>query len=116
MSAARSLLPVRRAAALLLADDYMTCMGHLLDQSRERFVALGAEFNWRMRVEDGGDYSHTFRKEARNLIQTDWIWRVGATGRILLGLIVPWKAVRRLLPGRKNCCCDSPNGVHSCTT
>lgn len=66
ISAARSLPPARQAAALLLADDYITCMGSLLDQSREPFIALGAKFEGAC-AQDGGDYGHTFRQEAEKL-------------------------------------------------
>jgi hypothetical protein len=62
MNAAKDLPPQRRAAAFLLADDYMSCMEDVVYKATERFVALGAEF-------DRGEYLHTFRRAAEKLNQ-----------------------------------------------
>jgi len=78
LNAAKALTPLRRAAALLLADEYMSCIDELPDAARERFIALGAEFNGGC-AEDGGEYGHSFRKEAEKL---DPNGRVGAWGQL----------------------------------
>jgi hypothetical protein len=62
MIAAKDLTPQSRAAALLLADDYMTCMKDVVYKAPERFAAIGAEF-------DRGEYSQTFRRGAEKLDQ-----------------------------------------------
>ncbi len=60
MNAAKGLPRQRRAAALLLADNYMTCMNDVVYKAPERFEALGAELV-------RGEYSQTFRREAEKL-------------------------------------------------
>jgi hypothetical protein len=62
MNAAKDLPRQRRAAALLLADDYMTCMQDVVYQAPERFAAVGAGF-------DRDGYSQTFRREVEKLDQ-----------------------------------------------
>ncbi len=78
MGAAKRLPPPRRAAALILADDYMTCLDNLPDESRQPFIDLGAKFDGGC-AEDGGEYGHTFRREAEKL---DPDGRAGAWGQL----------------------------------
>jgi hypothetical protein len=62
INAAKDLPRQRRAAALLLADDYMTCMNDVVYKAPERFEALGAEFY-------RDEYGQTFRRGAEKLDQ-----------------------------------------------
>jgi len=68
LSAARNLTPVRRAAALLLADFYVTCAGTASDRDplQNRLIQLGAKYETRD-PRDGPDYTHNFREQAEGL-------------------------------------------------
>ena len=68
LAAARSLAPVRRAAALLLTDFYITCAGTSPDSDplQKGFMELGAKYETRS-PEDGPDYAHNFREQAERL-------------------------------------------------
>ena len=60
LKAAEELPRQRRAAALLLADGYVTCMEDAVYQAPERFAALGAR-------SERGEYPQTLRREAEKL-------------------------------------------------
>jgi hypothetical protein len=68
LTAAQTLRPARRAAALLLADFYVTCAGTTSDpdQLQERLMELGAHYETRF-PQDGPDYAHNFREQAQTL-------------------------------------------------
>jgi len=68
LAAARSPAPVRRAAALLLTDFYITCAGTSPDSDplQKGFAELGAKYETRS-PEDGPDYAHNFREQAERL-------------------------------------------------
>jgi hypothetical protein len=68
LTAAQTLTPARRAAALLLADFYVTCAGTTSDPDKlqERLMELGAHYETRF-PQDGPDYAHNFREQAQTL-------------------------------------------------
>jgi hypothetical protein len=68
LAAAQTLPPARQAAALLLADFYVTCAGTTSDpdQLQKRLMELGARYVTRF-PQDGPDYAHNFREQAQAL-------------------------------------------------
>jgi hypothetical protein len=68
LRAAKSLPQPRRAAALLLADFYLTCIGASYDPDKlqKRLIALGAKYESRFPKGDP-DYSHNLREQAEKL-------------------------------------------------
>jgi len=68
LSAAKPLPPPRRAAALLLADFDLTCIGASYDPEKlqKRLIDLGAKYETRF-PQDGPDYSHNFREQAEKV-------------------------------------------------
>jgi hypothetical protein len=67
LNASKALSPSRRAAALLIADYYMSCSARVpkTDELKDRYVRMGAEFN-------GGcpndpEYGHNFRRQAQEI-------------------------------------------------
>jgi hypothetical protein len=68
LAAAKPLPPPRRAAALLLADFYLTCIGTSYDPDKlqKRLIDLGAKYEARFPKGDP-DYSHNFRDQAEKL-------------------------------------------------
>jgi len=68
LEAARALAPARRAAALLMADFFITCAGVADDSDpvRKRLAGLGAKYETRFDPA-GPEYLHNFRGQAERL-------------------------------------------------
>jgi hypothetical protein len=61
LEASKALPPTRRAAALLLADYYMACLGPLSVEMMARYASMGVQFD------HDGEYIHTWRDQAKEL-------------------------------------------------
>lgn len=61
LEASKALPPPRRAAALLLADYYIPCLGPLSVEMMARYASMGAQFD------HDGEYIHAWRDQAKDL-------------------------------------------------
>jgi hypothetical protein len=64
LNASRALTSSRRAAALLIADYYMSCPARApRGELKDRYVRMGADFSGGCPTD--AEYGHNFRKQAR---------------------------------------------------
>jgi hypothetical protein len=68
LNASKTLPPARRAAALLIADCYISCSSSEPPTAalKDRYVRMGVDFFGRC-PQDGPEYGHNFRKQAQEI-------------------------------------------------
>jgi len=81
LNASRALTPSRRAAALLIADYYMSCSARALQgELKDRYVRMGADFSGECPQDP--EYGHSFRKQAEEIDRNGIVGELAALASI----------------------------------